>query len=246
MKKLVKFLWVPLLLLGGCTDLSDGVGPTTNYDYFSVISFSAEDELNVGFSDYRVDSASFFELDYSYVHLPSRHSIEDDALEVQYNNKNGRLFHYFLAEVEGLNPGKSYNVFFDLDMKHQIEQDYTQEDLRDKSVYFRFGVYNYKPWVEKINLTDSLGNAYEEFSLHLDKGDKEEDGEDMLYVNKVALASNYVLNKRIFRINNRQHVYYDVQADQQGKLWVVFGADSELTMRQSTSYIGMTIFYDEK
>ena len=187
-----------------------------------------------GFADYPEGKENLYELGYDHSSLPNPLDNSQGSLKITGNNYSDDLFMYITRKITGLDPNKSYQVKFDLEIASNAPSNAVGVGgAPGESVYLKAGVTTTKP-------STTIDNS-KHHRMTLDKGNQGTDGKDMILIGNIANGTDkeeYVLITR----SNKDS--FPVTTDSNGEVWVVIGTDSGFESVTTLYYNKISISFD--
>jgi len=215
-----------LLCFSSCS-LADDSGLTILSDYYDFTE-TGPDGWAVDFADYPTgeEDSMGYELEFAYTNLPGTLSSKK-GIKISGNNHSDDLFMFMKKKVTGLPPSTLFSVIIQVELASNAPTGSVGiGGAPGESVFLKAGTSSVEP--KKIN----TGNLYE---LNLDKGNQATDGDDLINLGHIGVASATTDYQLIVRTNESQSTPYYVQSNSQGELWLIVGTDS--------GYEGTTTLY---
>lgn len=154
---------------------------------------------------------------------------------------NSDLFMFVKQQVSGLLPNARYLVTIDVELNSQLLEEYGGS-LSDetKGSFLKVGAFKAEPTV--VEAEDALDATMTMIATDFDKGDSNTDGEDMVLLGKVEYThpgkTPIILNG-----NNLDKPIYAV-SDDEGKLWVSVGVDTNIPVYQEVAYTYIIVQFE--
>ena len=231
-------------LIGSGCSLNDDKGPSEpNHDLNNEVQvltydFDFEDDEEgwvAGFADLPADyDNESYKLDSEYRELPL--ALEGHGIYIQGFNRSDDLFMYLKNRVEGLNPGTTYQVIFQIDLATSVPEGLVGVGgSPGESVYVKAGAVQYEP------LTVSDEQNY--LRMNIDKGNQASEGVDMINLGHIAhpdLEGVSLLKYQIKSLDSEDR-NFEVTANDDGTLWFIVGTDSGFESITAIYYDRITI-----
>lgn len=221
---------VPVLLLGALTACHESV--TSSVDEVVVdteFTGGSTGGWVVEFADYPEGEEEFYELESGVRPLPAPLDTTRRALFVSGSNRSDDLFMYLKRPVEGLTPGATYRVRFDVEIaSNEGSGCVGAGGAPGEAVVVKAGASAQEP--VRALAEDGL------YRLNLDKGNQSTGGKDAVVIGDLANGSDECSGGD-YRLKRLQDASVEVRAtaDAAGKLWLLLGTDS--------GYEGITSMY---
>lgn len=169
-----------------------------------------------GFSDYPVGEELFYELGSGHGPLPAPLDGSKSAFRIQGHNHSDDLYMFLKRELTGLQPGKSYQVLYKL----EIASMYPEESVGiggspGASVYLKAGATAVEP--QQVD----AGGFY---VMNVDKGNQSMGGADLQVLGTIGIPGSQFVWTLIQRDNLASPTA--ATADANGSLWISAGTDS--------------------
>jgi hypothetical protein len=227
MKKLK--MWAVLLFAGamyGC-DL-EGEAPS-GVRYGEFIFEQTDGGWSGGLAEYAAAiDTNTIEFLFKRSALPNAIDTTRHGLMIQSHNRSDDMFMFLKRKVTDLEPNKTYNVYFEIDLGTSYpENSVGIGGSPGSSVYMKVGASLNEP--RKV-----LENEFYKFSL--DKGNQATSGKEMIAIGNVANGSDAYGYKLVKRSNLTNPV--EVTTDANGSVWLCVGTDS--------GFEGLTVLYYDK
>lgn len=223
--------WVAIVLLAtACTTADEDTGTITG-----VYTFTQDAEgWQAGFADLPGNppefDSSLYELEAGWSSLPNPLNTTQGAFMIQGHNRSDDLFMFLAKKINGLQPGSTYEVDFDLSLASNAASGAAGiGGAPGESVYLKVGAIGYAPEV----VVDVANNFRE---VNFDKGNQSQGGSDMVVIGDVANGKEEFVYNLIRRQTGNRPV--KVKANAAGEIWLLVGTDS--------GFEGLTrLYYDE-
>jgi hypothetical protein len=186
------------------------------------------------FSDYPEGSDAAFELEFTHTSLPAPLDTNTPALKISGNNHSDDLLSFIYRKIEGLEPGKTYAVTFDVQMASNAP---TNSIGIGGSPDLAFGVGGLP--FEPSNTTDGDGWLRPNFKSDLQSRLSNDTLQMIGTIGVGEDASDYVL---INRNNNSAPVM--LTSNNKGELWLMLGTDSGFEGATTLYYTSIRIKLD--
>ncbi len=193
------------------------------------------------FSGFPVEMEDSMKLEYLHEAVYVSESIGSvTAIKQKGYAANSNLFMFVKQQVSGLKPNARYLVTFELEQIVQLLEDYNG-DLANKNLgsFLKVGAFKTEPSTESA--PDALNADISVVAPDFDKGDISQDGEDMVLIGKVEYSIPGEMPV-IINGNNLDKPIYAV-SDDEGKLWVAVGVDTNIPVYLSVSYTFIVIHF---
>jgi len=206
-----------LLALHGC-DGGDGEVELEGADVEFSYAFDSDAEgWTVEFADLPVDyDPSIYELESDYRPLP--HGLEGSGIYVQGHNRSDDLFMFLKRQVGGLTPGATYAVSVSIDLATNVPTgSFGIGGSPGSSVFVKAGASTIEP--------DTFEDRIGYLRMNIDKGNQARGGESMAVLGNVAHPE---VQNREYRVKTLDSLDLpvSVDADDEGRVWLVVGTDS--------------------
>ena len=221
MKRYFSMLSLSMALFFFSCDKDDPVSPN-QFDY----NFQQNMEGWIGdFADYPVGEESFYELEVEHDFLPSPLDQTQGAIRQDGSNRSDDLFMFITKKIEGLEPGRSYDLKFRIEFATDAAQGSVGiGGSPAESVYIKVGATSVEP--------DKITDSENFYRMNIDKGNQSQGGTDMVVIGDFGNGTDefvYTLKT----LENDQA--FTAQTNDNGELWLIVGTDS--------GFEGKTIIY---
>jgi heat shock protein HslJ len=188
---------------------------------FTYIFDEDEEDWIAGFADLPADrDDAIYELDSEWREMPD--DLDGYGIYIQGHNRSDDLFMFLKREIDGLEPGATYQATFRLLLASNVPEGLSGiGGSPGESVYVKVGATTIEPLVEE-DPTDGW------LRMNIDKGNQANEGEDMINIGDMAnpnltpaSAGNYELMEQHSSGRN-----FEVTADENGSVWFIVGTDS--------------------
>ncbi|NBA86786.1 hypothetical protein GVN16_13510 [Emticicia sp. CRIBPO] len=161
--------------------------------------------------------------------LPAPLDVKKKALRIQSHNRSDDMFMFLKKKVTGLDPNKTYNVTFEIDLGTQYPTNSVGiGGSPGTSVYLKAGASSKEP--VKVAKDGFYG-----FSL--DKGNQATGGKDLILVGNVSNGTaDSVVHKLVKHTTATKPLA--VKPNEKGELWLCVGTDS--------GFEGLTVLYYDR
>ena len=214
-KLFASVLTVLLFTLAGCEKDDNFVEPKEfTFNFMN----NAEGWLG-DFADYPNDPGveDFYELEFSHATLPSPLNTSEGALRQSGNNHSDDLFMFVKKKITGLKPNTNYKIELEIEFAtNAASGSLGVGGSPAESVYIKAGASTNEP----MKVLDNSDNNYR---MNIDKGNQSIGGTDMKVIGDFANGTDLTIYK-IKQLNTATPL--NVQANQQGEIWLVIGTDS--------------------
>lgn len=198
---------------------------------------SIESTFETGFDGWSGDLAEYnvamdttiTEFSVKQAALPAPLDATKKAIRIQSHNRSDDMFMFLKRKVTGLDPAKTYNVTFEIDLGTQ----YPTNSIGiggspGSSVYLKAGASPIEP--AKV-----AKDGFYEFNL--DKSNQATGGKDLILVGN---ASNGTADSTVYKIvkHNTATKPLAVKPNEKGELWLCVGTDS--------GFEGLTVLYYDR
>jgi hypothetical protein len=191
-----------------------------NHDESFIVTFDFFDDADGwtgDFADYPVGGEEFYELNFTWSHLPAPLETTKGALMITGNNHSDDLFMFVKRKVDGLRPNTSYSITFDVEFASNAPTNAVGVGgAPGEGVTMKVGAVRTQP--AKVAGDD------DNYTMNLDKGNQAGSGTDMYAIGHVGVSDTTTVFTLIHR-NNNSHPFV-VNSDLNGEIWVVIGTDS--------------------
>jgi heat shock protein HslJ len=199
-----------------------------------------EEEWITGFADLPADyDDAIYELDAEWQELPD--DLDGHGIYMQGHNRSDDLFMFLKREVDGLEPGATYQATFRLVLASNVPPGLSGiGGSPGESVYVKVGATTEEPLI----VEDDAGWL----RMNIDKGNQAQEGEDMINIGDMAnpnitpeTAGSYELMEQ-----NSSGRDFEVTADEDGVVWFIAGTDSGFEGLTTLYYNTITVVLEEK
>ena len=204
-------------------------------------TFDDDDEDWItGFADLPADyDPAIYELDSEWTELPD--DLSGHGIYMQGHNRSDDLFMFLKHEVDGLEPGATYQATFRLILASNIPEGLSGiGGSPGESVYVKVGATTEEPLI----VEDAAGWL----RMNIDKGNQASEGEDMINIGDMAnpnltpsSAGSYELMEQ-----NSAGREFEVTADEDGVVWFIAGTDSGFEGLTVVYYDTITVVLEEE
>lgn len=209
---------ITLLFFYGCGGGDDEVKPGVTDAEFSYAFDIDEEGWTVDFADLPADyDQPLYELDYSHSPLPD--GLKGGGIYVQGHNRSDDLFMFLKRQVEGLTPKVTYTVSVSIDLATNVPvESFGIGGSPGSSVYVKAGASSIEP-----DTFESQGYL----RMNIDKGNQATSGKSMLVLGDLAHPEvDEVDPKYLIKTMDNVGSPLSVEADDEGRVWLVVGTDS--------------------
>ncbi|UCC53568.1 MAG: hypothetical protein JSV68_06265, partial [Anaerolineaceae bacterium] len=188
-----------------------------------------------GFADLPVDyDQDLYELETEWRELPD--NLDGSGIYMQGHNRSDDLFMYIKREVEGLEPGATYEAIFKLDIASNVPEGLSGiGGSPGESVYIKAGAAT----IEPENVEDDQGW----WRMNIDKGNQATEGQDMINIGTLAnpnLTADTVGQYELMTVDSTGQEF-EVTADEDGVIWFIVGTDSGFEGLTTLYYDAITV-----
>jgi heat shock protein HslJ len=193
-----------------------------------------------GFADLPADyDPAIYELDSEWTELPD--GLDGYGIYMQGHNRSDDLFMFLKRQVEGLEPGTTYQATFQLILASDVPPGLAGiGGSPGESVYVKVGATTEEPLI----VEDDAGWL----RMNIDKGNQASEGEDMINIGDMAnpnltpdTAGSYELMEQ-----NSVGREFEVTADEDGVVWFIAGTDSGFEGLTSVYYDEITVVLEQE
>ena len=229
MEKLITFLL--LLALFSCNDKNREHPDPVEFAW----DFNGGAEGWAGdFAGYPMEDEELYELTFEHDTLPEPLPQNQFALKLSGNNHGNNLFMFAKRKVTGLQPNTTYYITFTIEFASDVaDETVVAGRLLGESIHVKAGAATAEP----VKNSDSE-NMYH---LNIDKGNQNEDGDDMVVVGNFANGTAQAVYA-LKTISNEKP--FHVTTGDNGELWIIIGTDSGFETTTTIYYNEVTVeFY---
>ena len=161
---------------------------------------------------------------------------------MQGHNRSDDLFMFLKREVDGLEPGATYQATFQLILASNVPEGLSGiGGSPGESVYVKVGATTEEPIVEE-DPTDGW------LRMNIDKGNQATEGDDMINIGDMANPNLTPDTAGSFERmeQNSAGREFEVTADEDGTLWLIAGTDSGFEGLTNLYYDSITVVLEEK
>ena len=162
---------------------------------------------------------AIYELDSEWREMPD--DLEGYGIYIQGHNRSDDLFMYLKREVDGLEPGATYEATFKLDIASNVPEGLSGiGGSPGESVYIKAGATT----IEPVNVEDAEGW----WRMNIDKGNQATEGEDMINIGTMGnpnLTPDTAGAYELMTVDSINQAF-EVTANENGTLWFIVGTDS--------------------
>jgi heat shock protein HslJ len=194
-----------------------------------------------GFADLPAErDDAIYELDSEWREMPD--DLAGYGMYMQGHNRSDDLFMFLKREIDGLEPGATYQATFRLVLASDVPPGLSGVGgSPGESVYVKVGATTIEPLVEE-DPTDGW------LRMNIDKGNQANEGEDMINIGDMAnpnltpaSAGSYELMEQTSSGRD-----FEVTADEDGVVWFIAGTDSGFEGLTTLYYDTITVVLEEK
>jgi len=199
-----------------------------------------DEEWIAGFADLPKErDDTIYELDSEWRELPD--DLDGYGIYIQGHNRSDDLFMFLKREVDGLEPGATYQATFRLILASNVPEGMSGiGGSPGESVYVKVGATTAEPLI--------VEDADGWLRMNIDKGNQASEGEDMINIGDMAnpnltpeTAGSYELMEQ-----NSGGREFEVTADEDGVLWFIVGTDSGFEGLTALYYDTITVVLEQK
>jgi hypothetical protein len=219
------------IVLYGCIGLDSG-------SYDALYEYSSFDDGDEGwiaaFADYPVGMEDSMKLDFSPGSIYISESIGNvSAFKQSGYATNSDLFMYIKQQITGLVPNSRYTVIIEVELISQLLLDYQGDlDNKDLGSFLKVGAFQTEP--DTLEVPGAINQEYSTVAVDFDKGENSSGGIDMTFIGRLEYTklgeAPIILNG-----NNSDFPIYTA-SDNEGKLWIAVGVDTNIPVYQEISY----------
>jgi heat shock protein HslJ len=211
----------------------DGIEFTYTFD-------DGDEDWIAGFADLPVDyDPAIYELDSEWRELPD--DLEGYGIYMQGHNRSDDLFMYLKREVDGLEPGATYDAIFKLDIASNVPEGLSGiGGSPGESVYIKVGATT----IEPENVEDDQGW----WRINIDKGNQATEGKDMINIGTMAnpnLTADSAGQYELMSVDSAGRAF-EVKSDENGIIWFIVGTDSGFEGLTSLYYDAISVILAPK
>lgn len=226
-------MFLALMVLATACGLSD--------DNQKLMIFTHTFDFNVsehgwqyGFAEFpaNTEDSVRLNLQYAYTEQPSEIDARKKAIMLSGDNYCKDLFMYIKKKITGLKPSVDYTITFEVEFASNAGKDAAGPDgSPGQQVYLKAGASAIEP-------KSVIEQNY--YVMNIDKGDRNEHGEDMIWIGNIGLETNTGGNYALISRSNASSYEnpFVVKSNSKGELWLIVGTDSD--------YKGPTTIYYTK
>jgi hypothetical protein len=146
---------------------------------------------------------------------------------------NSNLFMYIKQQVSGLRANARYLVRIEVELNSQLLSEYNGDlDNVNYGSFLKVGAFKAEPATTEV--PDALDAEIAVVATDFDKGDNNKGGDDMVLLGRIEYT-NIGETPIMLNGNNTDHPIY-ATTDDQGKLWVAVGVDTNIPVYQEIAY----------
>jgi heat shock protein HslJ len=204
-------------------------------------TFEDDDEGWItGFADLPADSdEEFYDLESEWTELPE--NLGGYGIYIQGDNHSDDLFMFLKRQVDGLEPGATYQATFRLILASNVPPGLTGiGGSPGESVYVKVGATTEEPLI--VEDTDGW------LRMNIDKGNQASEGEDMINIGDMANPNLTPETAGSYELMEQSSVGrdFEVTADEDGIVWFIVGTDSGFEGLTALYYDTITVVLEEK
>ncbi|MCK6616874.1 MAG: hypothetical protein L6Q51_04445 [Cyclobacteriaceae bacterium] len=191
------------------------------------------------FADYPEGDSMTYELIFKYDTLPSNLNNNGTvkALMISGNNLSDDLFMFVKKQISGLRPNTVYNVLFNIRLASNAPTGAVGiGGAPGEGVILKAGLTLAEPL--KVLDVDSY------YRMNVDKGNQLLEGEDVINLGHIGVASNTTQYTTIFR-NNNSGSPFQFTSDNTGDAWILIGTDSGFEGKTTLYYTKIDVLFNE-
>lgn len=212
-----RFFFVVTLLCLTCSGCGGSSGSTDSRATYEFNFRSGSEGWTAGFADLPLDyRQDIFELGFAHADLPAHLGAGRRALLLSGHNRSDDLFMFIKRRFDGLQPGTTYRVDFDVEIASNAPASFFGiGGAPGLSVYVKAGATTQEPLA-----VPQAGYL----RMNIDKGDQSQEGRDTFNIGDISIPGDEAVY-RLKRLDNRGRPF-EAGTDAQGSLWVIIGTDS--------------------
>jgi hypothetical protein len=152
---------------------------------------------------------------------------------------NSDLFMYIKREIVGFEPNATYSVIFNVEMFAQLEEDFLGDlSSTNNGAFLKVSVYQDEPDTLIVEDTENPGKMV--VQTNFDKGENRVTGPNMALIGKLTYTKMGETPLLLVGTSEADEILGT--ADDEGKMWMMIGVDTNQPIYQSIfySYIGIT------
>ena len=199
-----------------------------------------DEEWITGFADLPADSdEEFYDLESEWTELPD--NLGGYGIYMQGDNHSDDLFMFMKREVDGLEPGVTYQATFRLILASNVPEGLAGiGGSPGESVYVKVGATTEEPLI--------VEDADGWLRMNIDKGNQASEGEDMINIGDMANPNLTAESAGSYELMEQNSVgrEFEVTADEDGVLWFIVGTDSGFEGLSTIYYDTITVVLEEK
>jgi len=183
-------------------------------------------------------------MDFSYVHdtFMASSSIGEVTAMVQTGRAdNGDVFMFIKREIVGFEPNATYSVIFNVEMYAQLQEAFTGDlESANNGSFLKVSVFPDEPDTLVTEDPDRPGKML--VRANFEKGDDGNTGPNMALIGKLTYTNTGEAPLLLVGTSEADEILGT--ADNEGKMWMMIGVDTNQPIYQSIyySYIGITYF----
>jgi hypothetical protein len=193
-----------------------------------------------GFADLPADyDPEFYELDSEWRELPD--DLGGYGIYMQGHNHSDDLFMFLKRQVDGLEPGATYQATFRLVLASNVPPGMAGVGgSPGESVYVKAGATTIEPIVEEA--------ADGWLRMNIDKGNQANEGHDMIITGDMANPNLTPETAGAYECMEQSSSgrAYEVTADEDGVVWFIVGTDSGFEGKTSVYYDSISVVLEPK
>ena len=200
-----------------------------------------EEGWTTGFADLPADyDPTIYELDSEWRKLPD--DLDGYCIYMQGHNRSDDLFMFLKREVDGLDPGATYQATFRLVLASNVPKGLSGiGGSPGESVYVKVGATTEEPLVVE-DPTDGW------LRMNIDKGNQAQEGEDMINIGDMANPNITPASAGSYELMEQDSLgrEFEVTADEDGVLWFIAGTDSGFEGLTTLYYDAITVVLEQE
>jgi hypothetical protein len=230
-----------ILSLSGCLNNDDAPKPLL----VSTAIFKNDAEgWEAQFAEYEPGLEDSLKLSFNHTTFMVSESVgQVSAVKQSGYATNSDLFMYIKRQISGFKPNTTYDVFFSLELYAQLNEDFNGDlDDPDNGSFLKVGILKNEPDTMVVNDIENLGKK--QVITNFEKGEDKITGPNMAYLGKIEHTDRN--ESPLLLIATSEGYSLLGTADDEGKMWVMVGVDTNQPIYQSIFYSFIGIQFEER
>jgi len=230
-----------LISLSGCFNNDDSANPVL---VSSTIFQEDSEGWEAQFAEYEPGLEDSLKLSFTHDNFTVSESFGPVSAVIQSGYAtNSDLFMYIKRQISGFVPNKTYNVFFSLELYAQLNENFAGDlDNPSKGSFLKAGILENEPDTTIVDDADNPGKK--KVITNFSKGEDQIAASNMAYLGKIEHTG--MDDPPLLLIATSDGYSLLGTADDEGKMWVMIGIDTNQPLYQSIYYSFIGIQFQEK